>query len=355
VLGSETACCEDDFFAVGGTSLQAALLAARLGRVLGRRVPVELLYRQRTLGALGAALRDLRSEPAEGVPARGGSLVLLRGGAEEAPFFLVHGLGGGVFGYADLVDHLPEGCAIYGLQAAGLEDEEPPDTSIEAMAERFVAAVRAVQPHGPYRLGGYCYGGVVAFEMARQLRAAGEPPALVAIVEGFAPGWRSGHGPLLHPQRLRLLASNLPFWWQEYRGLGAEALRRRVGRKLRPRRQGPAALPADDAACAGGQGLAQELVDDDLSVLPAHRRRLLDVHMAAIRHYAPLPYAGEVTVFRARRRTVSQVLAGPLDEDLGWGSLAARVTVHEVEGAHRNVHLLPYVLSLAATLGMYLP
>jgi aspartate racemase len=358
VLGSETACCEDDFFAVGGTSLQAALLAARLGRMLGRRVPVDLIYRQRTFGALGAALGDLRSEQAEGAPARGGPLVLLRGGAEDAPFFLVHGLGGGVFGYADLVDHLPEGCAIYGLQAAGLEGEEPPDQSIEAMAERFVAAVRTLQPHGPYRLGGYCFGGVVAFEMARQLSAAGEPSALVAIIEGFAPGWRRGHAALLYPERLRLLASSLPFWWQEYRALGAAALRRRIGRKLRPRRQVPAAMAADGAACAPGegcQGLAQDLVDDDLSVLPSHRRRLLDVHMAAIRHYTPGPYAGEVTVFRARRRTISHVVKGPLDKDLGWSALAARVTEHEVEGAHRNVHLLPYVLSLAAALSVYLP
>jgi hypothetical protein len=194
--------------------------------------------------------------------------------------------------------------------------------------------------------------------MARQFSAAGEPPALVAIVEGFAPGWRQQHGVLLHPQRLRLLVSSLPFWWQEYRGMGAEALRRRVGRKLRPRRQDPvAAVAADGVACAVGEGcrgLAQDLVDDDLSVLPPHRRQLLDVHMGAIRRYTPEPYGGELIVFRARRRTVSQVVAGPLDGDLGWGSLATRVTVHEVEGAHRNVHLLPHVFSLAAALGMYL-
>jgi thioesterase domain-containing protein len=117
-------------------------------------------------------------------------------------------------------------------------------------------------------------------------------------------------------------------------------------------------MAADGAACAPGegcQGLAQDLVDDDLSVLPSHRRRLLDVHMAAIRHYTPGPYAGEVTVFRARRRTISHVVKGPLDKDLGWSALAARVTEHEVEGAHRNVHLLPYVLSLAAALSVYLP
>jgi thioesterase domain-containing protein len=226
------------------------------------------------------------------------------------------------------------------------------------MAARFVAAMRGVQEHGPYRLGGYCYGGVVAFEMARQLEIMGEQAELVAIVEGFAPGWRSRHAALLLPLRFRMLVSNLPFWWQEYRGLGTDALRRRIVRKLRPRRQvPPAAIAVQGATCAGGQecqGLAQDLVDDDLSVLPAHRQHLLDVQMAAIRQYRPQPYGGELTVFRARRRTVSQVMAGPLDEDLGWGSLGALVTVHEVEGAHRNVHLLPHVLSLAAALGVYL-
>ncbi len=257
-----------------------------------------------------------------------------------------------------MVAHLPQGCAIYGLQAAGLDGEAPPDTSIEAMAARFVAAVRGVQGHGPYRLGGYCYGGVVAFEMARQLDALGEPSELVAIVEGFAPGWRSRRGALLHPLRFRMLVSSLPFWWQEYRGLGTDTLRRRVVRRLRPRRQvPPAAMAAPGAPCAGGQkcqGLAQDLVDDDLSLLPEHRQHLMDVHIAAIRQYRPQPYGGELTVFRARQRTVSQVVEGPLEEDLGWSALGARVTVHEVEGAHRNVHLLPHVLSLASALAVYL-
>jgi aspartate racemase len=333
----------DDFFALGGHSLQAAILAMRVGQATGRRIPVELIYAAPTATRLAAALGALAGDTDEGA-----TLVPLRPEGECPPFFLVHGLGGGVVGYADLVRHLPPGWPVYGLRASGTEGESAPDETIEAMAARYLTAVRTLQPSGPYRLGGYCYGGVVAFEMARPLATEGEPPALVAIIEGFAPGWKHGRSPLLHPDRLRLVAGNIPFWWEEYRTLGGDVLRRRLAKKLH--------LTRPVAGTRGGQcvTLAQEIVDDDLSVLPTFRQRLLDIHLHAIRHYAPAPYPGVVTLFRARGRTVSQVLMGPLDDDLGWHHVAASVDLHTVPGAHRNLHLMPYAPSLAAALASVL-
>jgi hypothetical protein len=88
--------------------------------------------------------------------------------------------------------------------------------------------------------------------------------------------------------------------------------------------------------------------------LPEYRRRLLEIHLCASRAYAPGKYPGNVTLFCSRNRTVSQTLTGPLERDLGWGELANCVTVHVVPGAHRNLHLMPYVPSLAAILATYL-
>ena len=349
LLGVDRVCLDDDFFAIGGTSLKAALLAARVGLELGKRVPVDLIYRAPTLATLARALSRLPARGSESTPEiADDALVLLRPGDNVPPLFIVHGLGGGIVGYADLVHHLPPGYPIYGLKAVGLDSDAEPHATIEAMAAHYVQAVRSIQPAGPYRLCGYCYGGVVAFEMARQLAADGERQQLVAIIEGYAPGWRAHPGAILHPERLRLLAGNMPFWWRDYRALGSDVLRRRVARKLRP--QGPAA----PNGCTPPHGMAQEILDDDLSLLPEYRQRLLEIHLLAIRSYAPTKYPGTVTIFRGRNRTISQVMTGPLDVDLGWSRLAAGVTVHEVEGAHRNIHLMPHVRSLAAVLSTYL-
>jgi thioesterase domain-containing protein len=272
--------------------------------------------------------------------------VLLRAGDGYPPLFLVHGLGGGVVGYADLVAHLGGSFAVYGLNAAGLEDDAAPDPTIAAMAARYLRAIRTLQPHGPYRLGGYCYGGVVAFEMAQQLAAGGEAVPLLAIIEGTAPGARRDHGGAQLRPRLALALASLPFWWREYRTLGPDVLRRRVLRKVQ------ACTPAGGPAPAGR--LAEAPVDDDLSLLPARRQQLLAVHLRAIRSYTPGPYAGRALLFRGRDRTISQVLRGPLDPTLGWGRLARTVTVTAVPGAHRNVHLEPHAPALAAALTTYL-
>ena len=354
VLGHEPLCRDDDFFMAGGTSLQAALLAARLGQALATRVPVELIYRAPTVATLTLALNRLLIDGAGAVaPAAATSpLVLLRAGDEFPPFFLVHGLGGGVVGYADLVQRLPPGCPIYGLQAAGHDGETTPDTTIEAMAARYRQAIHSVQRSGPYRLGGYCYGGIVAFELARQLAAAGGTPQLVAIIEGYAPGWRRRHTvhwrSLLSPQRLRLAACHMPFWWQEYRRLGPDVLRRRIVGKL----QSPGRTTGEGGKTALGS--AQGLVDDDLSLLPAYRQQLLDAHLQALRCYTPAPYGGDIVLFRGRDLTVSQVMTEPLEANLGWCQLAGGVTLHRVNGAHRNLHLMPYAASLAAALAPYL-
>ena len=149
----------DNFFDLGGHSLLAVRLQLRVQEEFGPELPLAILFQESTIEALARRLRG----PA---PAAAWSpLVPIQVGGGEPPF-CVHPVGGHVGCYAPLARHLGSDQPFYGLQAAGLEGDQEPGDEVEAMAARYLAAVRAVQPHGPYRLGGWSFGGLVAFAMA---------------------------------------------------------------------------------------------------------------------------------------------------------------------------------------------
>ncbi|HEU0078664.1 MAG TPA: amino acid adenylation domain-containing protein, partial [Longimicrobiaceae bacterium] len=165
VLGTSPVGVRDDFFEMGGHSLLAVRLVARVETVLGARLPLTTLFAAPTIEALALVLR-------EGTADGGASpLVPVRASGERAPLFFVHPVGGDVLCYAPLARHLDAGQPFYALRSRGLDGGEPPRATVEAMAADYLDAMRAVQPRGPYRLGGWSMGGVVAWEMARRLEA----------------------------------------------------------------------------------------------------------------------------------------------------------------------------------------
>src|SRR5690606_29207624 len=115
------------------------------------------------------------------------SLVAIQPDGVHPPLFLVPGIGGNVAGYADLARLLGRDQPLYGLQSRGLDGLETPFDRIEPMAAHYVSEIRKVQPTGPYYLGGACFGGAVAYEMAQQLRAAGEEIAFLMLLETWPP------------------------------------------------------------------------------------------------------------------------------------------------------------------------
>ncbi|MGH9361313.1 MAG: alpha/beta fold hydrolase, partial [Thermoanaerobaculia bacterium] len=115
-------------------------------------------------------------------------LVRLRPGASRHPLFLIHPLSGELLLYRHLVSALAADQAVYGFQARGFAAEEQPLETIEAMADAYVEALLAFQPEGPFLLAGSSMGGLVAFEMARRLRAGGHEVALTALLDAPAPG-----------------------------------------------------------------------------------------------------------------------------------------------------------------------
>ncbi len=166
----------DNFFELGGHSLLAVLLMARIEKRLGKVLPIASLFATPTLESLAAALSESGSQS---LGRQGRSpLVAIKPQGEAPPFFCVHPVGGNVLCYLSLSRHLSPDQPFYALQSP-----DPGEASIEEMAARYLREIRPVQPEGPYRLGGWSMGGLVAFEMARQLENAGEEVDLVAVID----------------------------------------------------------------------------------------------------------------------------------------------------------------------------
>jgi len=166
----------DDYFELGGTSLAAVSIFARIEREIGRRIPLAALMEAKTVEALAARL---------GRTDEIGSLVVLSEEGSGIPLFLVHDADGETLLYRNLARRLP-GRPVYGLQPYGGGGFSILHTRIEEMVAHYLREIRKVRPHGPYLLGGLCAGGVLAFEMARQLELAGEEARLVALFDAAA-------------------------------------------------------------------------------------------------------------------------------------------------------------------------
>ena len=176
-LGIERVSREDDFFALGGHSMLAVQLVARLCRQFGWNVAVRDLLSSPTLRAFAAAVRDRQSQR----PA--GRLTPIRARGPAPALFLVHS-GEGEIGYArELAQWLDDGVPVYGLGAAGFLPGEVPSRSVADMASRYVEAIQELLPEGPFRLAGWSGGGTIACEMAAQLIDAGRPVEFLGLID----------------------------------------------------------------------------------------------------------------------------------------------------------------------------
>jgi thioesterase domain-containing protein/acyl carrier protein len=169
----------DNFFHLGGKSLDALKLFTEVEREFGRRLPVSTLLQAPTLELLANVLQDDNWKP------NWSSLVTIQAEEAKPPLFLVHAAEGNVLVYRNLARYLGADQPVYGLQSQGLNGSGRFLTRMEDMAAHYVREIRSLQSEGPYYLGGYCLGGIVALEMAQQLRAQGEQVALVAMIETY--------------------------------------------------------------------------------------------------------------------------------------------------------------------------
>ncbi len=167
VLGMQEIGIHDNFFDLGGHSLKAAQLFYQLELVFGKQLPLATLFQAPTIAALASVLTKASWVP----PWQ--SLVAIQPSGTGVPLFMVPGVGGNVLVFAKLTRIFGTEQPLYGLQARGLDGKETPFTSVPEMASHYVQEVRRMHPDGPYLIGGVCTGGLIGYEMARQLAALG--------------------------------------------------------------------------------------------------------------------------------------------------------------------------------------
>ncbi len=171
---------KDNFFDLGGHSLLAVNLMAKIQRSFGKQLPLSALLTSRTIEDLANLVRREN-------PSISSSLVPINTQGNNIPFFCVHPAGGNVLCYLDLSNHLGKNQPFYGLQAQGFNQGEKIFTTVEEMAGFYVTIIQEFQPEGPLQIGGWSFGGVVAFEMGQQLLQQGREVSLLAILDTWVP------------------------------------------------------------------------------------------------------------------------------------------------------------------------
>lgn len=299
VLGKQPIGVRDNFFELGGHSLLAVRLTNRIEKQFGKKLTITALIQAPTVESL---VRLLKEENPVWSP-----LVPLHSGGSKPTFFFVHGLGGTVMRFHELAKHMTPDQPFYCFQAQGMDGKLPCLDRVEDMAASYLEHLRAAQPEGPYFIGGYSFGGLVALEMARRLLAEQEEVRMLMLVDTYLPT----------SQAQALLG--------KFFGLSTEQklayLKKRLTRY--------------------GRGIRRRI---DALTLPPAIKAVREACAVAELRYKPQVYAGPVVLFRASEKA----LRGLDDARRGWSEyVAGGIEVYEIDGDHGNILNEPQVRQLA--------
>lgn len=341
ILGVESLGLDEEFLSYGGGSLTGVRLFARIRKEMGVELALSALLQAPTIRTLAvivrerlpeqpdntgndeiaAALAVKSAEPAKKLHApkiqaaktaaksRWTPLVRMAPGAPGMkPVFLIHGAGGNILWFKPLADRLRGDTPIYGIEAQGIDGSLPFLESVEEMAELYIRHMLTVDPQGPYRLVGYSGGGVIAIEMAHQLRRSGRQVELLAMLDTLAP--QEASTPLSLADKLGMLTK-----------LSVDYLARRIlhhGKRL-----GTAIYVRLRSGAFVHKGKSQ------IEVLSEQCEK---AYLKAQRRYFPMPYDGDVLLLRAKHTSAMFARAGAF---LGWERLlTGNLEVEVVDAFH---------------------
>jgi acetoacetyl-CoA synthetase len=317
---------DDNFFDLGGHSLLAARMLTDVQRATGRTLPLSTMIVAPTIARLAAVLA---ADPDASVG--NSTLVQMRAGSGR-PLFMLHSITGSVMECLTLAGMLQNERPVYGLQALGLDGDEAPQHSVEEMARGYVRRMREVQPSGPYALVGYSFGGLIAFEIAQQLVAAGEKIEMLCLLDTY-----------VHEHCL-----SLPQWTRYQAGIVAQRLRELRSLDAAERFgfvRGKAA--AFTGRVRTRMGADTHRPSADTAGLPPALERVRESMRVAMTNYTPRRYDGGPIVY---------VRATMLDDSYGdplpvWERVAKHgLQIMKVDGRHTDLVVEPHLVTVAQTL-----
>jgi thioesterase domain-containing protein/acyl carrier protein len=338
-LGLESVGIHDDFFELGGDSLLAVQVIFKLRETLQMDLSAHALLNEPTIAALVESIEKTTSvsgsQPAQTLPS---SLIEIKKGdglLKTPPLFLIPPLGGHVYFYRDLANCLKSEQPVYGFQAQGLDGKEEPFTQLEEIANQYIEMLLLRQPNGPYFLGGTSSGGLVAFEMAQQLRKLGREISLLFMIDTLIPEYMLAVPKNDVEMMLNMLTMLNP---QDKASLEDEI------RKLNHDEQLIRLLER-------GKMIFPMFSDWDLTQI-RNFLHVSKINIQAIEDYIPQVYPGRLIFFRA---TELHPLLFAKNPERAWLNLVAGgLDIHDVPGDHITMNSPPHVEVIAKLLKTYL-
>ncbi|NLY01230.1 MAG: amino acid adenylation domain-containing protein, partial [Rhodopirellula sp.] len=329
VLGVDRVGASDNFFELGGHSLSAMRMMADVEAATGVQLPLRDLFQQGTVEKLAEAIGGRKTDSVQ-LP-----LVKIQAGDGDRPLFVVHPAEGVVMAYAAIAQRLKTSQPVYALQAPGLENEAEPLDGVETMASCYVEAIRTVQPQGPYLLAGWSYGGLVAFEMAQQLKATGDEVAWLGLFDSFI----LSRGNMDSGENDGRIFASAAAQYLEQLGLELPVAEDELARHA-PAEQVEIIL---SRLAEAGADLPEAMSRQARNLL-----RIWDINAAAGRRYFPRTYEGKVAFFRAAddESASGDSQLAPLRQ---WQDLLTRpLEVYRVPGTHTSMMLDPRNVDILA-------
>jgi amino acid adenylation domain-containing protein len=323
---------KDNFFELGGHSLLAIHLLGKIQNDFEQEIPLVALFKEPTIEHLANMLRGVEQQDQKSASSEkeiddsaASSLVVFHDNNSKPPVFMVHPSGGSVHWYADLARQIGPDQPFYGIQARGIHGEADPHTEIKEMAAFYVDAIKSRQAHGPYMIGSWSMGIIIAYEIAQQMQRMGEKVALLAMFD---------QGPFLPNE---VPKDSAEFLQGMFNG--------RIEFPLDTLRQ----MEYEDQLKFVLKTIKKANMISKFVRLSQFRKyvEVLRSQMDAWTDYKLTTYPGKVALFRSSERDHDDGHGW----DLGWNKVAlGGVEVHEVPGNHNTMLHEPHVVALAARL-----